>query len=445
MTRVVGAIVATGVVLVALLAFNGSRPGNSPSMELAAHVPYEMGGDIQFQRRSGLHLVDGASLDATTDLLFASAHADITRVDGGIEIFDITSPAAPRTLTRIPCPGYQSDVAVHKSLLLQALDHPRSNVGCDPEWLRTTGSTDIDRAGHWRRAHLRRHRPRQTEADPLRRSPRAIRDGVHDVTVLPWAGVAYLAQLDGRLGVLDLKDPAAPYVSMDVDSMSPEMKTSCHDVGLDPVRLLAFCPAMEDETYILDVSAPMDAAYEGKVTNAALSRHHGALMAPDGATLVLQSEYDHPPGVASDAAAGLWFYDLSDPTSPMLLGSWAPKSCEPSEQAERACSSHWYNFVPGTHLLVSAWRHEGVFVVDYSDPAAPVEIAYFRPTATGLPMGDPTDFWTAYYWHGYVYGSANRAAGGLYVLRYDPLADTEPSPYDEGTSWGRWSSDGEPR
>jgi hypothetical protein len=265
---------------------------------------------------------------------------------------------------------------------------------------------------------------------------------VHDVTAVPWAGIAYLAQLDGDLGVLDLTDPEFPYTAIPVASISPEMKTSCHDVGLDPVRLLAFCAASEDETYVLDVSDPVRPAYVSTIHNAALSRHHGALMAPDGTTLVLQSEFDHPPPVGSDAAAGLWFYDLSAPTDPILLGSWAPKSCAPSEHAERACTSHWYNFVPGTTLIVASWRHEGIFVVDYGDPAAPNETASFRPSRNWLSVVSgsvPTDFWTAYFWHGFVYGSANKTAGGLYVLRKDALTDAEPSPYDEGTSWGRWT------
>jgi len=73
------------------------------------------------------------------------------------------------------------------------------------------------------------------------------------------------------------------------------MKTSCHDIGLDPVRLLAFCPANEDETYVLDVGDPLHPTYLTKIVNAALSRHHGAFMAPDGVTLVVESEYDHPP------------------------------------------------------------------------------------------------------------------------------------------------------
>ena len=107
-------VLVVGVVVVGVLAFGGGRPGNSPSMEEVAHVSYEMGGDLQFQRRSGPHLLDGVSVDATTDLVFASAHADVSRVDGGIEIIDITDPTAPTTLTRIPCPGYQSDVAVYE-------------------------------------------------------------------------------------------------------------------------------------------------------------------------------------------------------------------------------------------------------------------------------------------------------------------------------------------
>lgn len=438
------AIVGAALVLIAGLASTCSGAGDGRCMELRAYVRYDMGGDLQFQRRSGAHILDGVSVDTTTDLVFASAHTDVSRVDGGIEIFDITDPSMPTRLTRIPCPGYQSDVAVHETLLVQTLDHQASNAGCDPQWLRTSGSAAVDRAGT---GGVRIF----DVADPAR--PRLIHfleltggigDGVHDVTVLPWAGVAYLAQLNGELGILDLGDPAFPYTAINVGSISQEMKASCHDIGLDPIRLLAFCPAMEDETYVLDVSEPMRPEYVSKVVNPALSRHHGALMAPDGVTLVLQAEYDHPPVVPSDAPAGLWFYDLSEPTDPELRGSWDPVSCEPTEDDERACSSHWYNFVAGTQLLVAAWRHEGVYVVDYTDPAAAVETGFFSPSSRAgvLRPVATADFWTAYYWHGNVYGSAGGARSGLYILRHDDMTDVEPSPYDEGTSWGRWTADG---
>jgi hypothetical protein len=429
-----------GLVVIGVLASGCGATSEGSGPELVAHVAYEMGTDLQFQRRSGPQTLDGVAVDTTTDLVFGGAHSDISRDNGGIEIIDITDPSDPTTLARIPCPGYQSGVAVYETLLIQTLDHPRSNVGCDPEWLRTSGSAAVDRAGT---GGVRVF----DVTDPAR--PRLIhfaevRDefdgGVHDATVLPWAGVAYLAKLNGELGILDLADPAFPYTAIEVSSISPEMKTSCHDIGLDPVRLLAFCPANEDETYVLDVSDPLRPAYVSKIVNAALSRHHGALMAPDGVTLVLEAEYDHPPEVASNAPAGLWFYDLTRPNDPVLLGSWAPESCEPSEQAERACSSHWYNFVPGTDLLVASWRQEGVFVVDYTDPAAAVQADSFKPSSGGgLFSPASPDFWAAYFWHGYLYGSAGRFMGGLYILQSDDITDAEPSAYDEGTSWGRWT------
>jgi hypothetical protein len=438
------ALIGTGLVLIVGLAPTCSDTGDARCMELVAHVRYDMGGDIQFQRRSGAHTVDAVSVDTTTDLVFASAHADISRIDGGIEIIDITDPSKPTRLTRIPCPGYQSDVAVYEALLVQTLDHRGSNVGCDPAWLKSTGSAAVDRAGSTGVRIFDVTDPARPRLIHFLEVTGEIGDGVHDVTVLPWAGVAYLARLNGELGILDLKDPGFPYIAIEVSSISPEMKTSCHDIGLDPVRLLAFCAANDDETYVLDVREPMRPRYLSKIVNAAMSRHHGALMAPDGVTLVLQSEYDHRPKVASNAPAGLWFYDLTQPADPQLLGSWAPALCEPAEHEDRACSSHWYNFIPGTNRLVAAWRHEGVFVVDYTDRAAPVEAGFFSPSsrASALRLVAGADFWTAYFWHGHVYASSGGSRSGLYVLRQDDITDADPSPYDEGTSWGRWTGAG---
>jgi hypothetical protein len=441
----VAAAVALGVALLVDVAPGCGGSGEQACMEVVAHVSYDMGGDLQFQRRSGSHTIDGVSVDTTTDLVFASAHTDMSRVDGGIEVIDITDPSHPAALTRIPCPGYQSDVAVYETLLVQTLDHAGSNAGCDPEWLKTSGSAAVDRAGTGGVRIFDVTDPARPRLIHFVEVKGEIGDGVHDVTVLAWAGVAYLAQLNGELGILDLRDPAFPYTAIDVTSISPEMKTSCHDIGLDPVRLLAFCAANEDETYVLDVREPTRPGYLSRIVNAAMSRHHGALMAPDGVTLVLQSEYDHPPALASDAPAGLWFYDLSEPTAPELLGSWAPDTCAPTEQAERACSSHWFNFIPGSERLVVAWRHEGVFVVDYTNPTAPLETGFFSPSSRrpiALPLGPTSDFWTAYYWHGHVYASSGGSLSGLYILRDDDVTDAEPSPYDEGTSWGRWTAEG---
>jgi hypothetical protein len=120
------------------------------------------------------------------------------------------------------------------------------------------------------------------------------------------------------------------------------------------------------------------------------------------------------------------------------LGSWAPDSCEPSETDERACSSHWVNFVPDTALVVASWRRHGVFLVAFTDLSAPVEAGFYRRSSF-RPRANP-DFWSVYYWHGHVFASSGGDLSGLYILESDGLDDMEPSAFDEGTSWGRWTS-----
>lgn len=72
----------------------------------------------------------------------------------------------------------------------------------------------------------------------------------------------------------------------------------------------------------------------------------------------------------------LWFYDISDPSSPTLLGSFSTEELDPTKNF---CTSHFYNFVPGSALLVVGWYRSGIIVVDYSDPSSPTEHASFLP------------------------------------------------------------------
>ena len=64
--------------------------------------------------------------------------------------------------------------------------------------------------------------------------------------------------------------------------------------------------------------------------------------------------------------------------------------------------------VPGRDILVQAWYQGGVSVIDFSDTANPVEIAYFdrgpinTPNPTGLNLGG---LWSTYWYNGQVYGS----------------------------------------
>ena len=64
--------------------------------------------------------------------------------------------------------------------------------------------------------------------------------------------------------------------------------------------------------------------------------------------------------------------------------------------------------VPGRDILVQAWYQGGVSVIDFTDTANPVEIAYFDrgpinvPNPTGLNLGG---LWSTYWYNGMIHGT----------------------------------------
>jgi hypothetical protein len=74
--------------------------------------------------------------------------------------------------------------------------------------------------------------------------------------------------------------------------------------------------------------------------------------------------------------------------------------------------------VPGRDIMVQGWYQGGVNVFDFTDPARPVEIAFFDRgpvDAQTLVVGGS---WGAYYWNGYIYSS--ELSRGLDVLELVP-------------------------
>jgi hypothetical protein len=74
--------------------------------------------------------------------------------------------------------------------------------------------------------------------------------------------------------------------------------------------------------------------------------------------------------------------------------------------------------VPGRDIKVQAWYQGGISVFDFTDPANPVEIAFFDRgplSETELLLGG---HWSAYWYNGHIYGS--EIARGLDVLRLTP-------------------------
>jgi hypothetical protein len=74
--------------------------------------------------------------------------------------------------------------------------------------------------------------------------------------------------------------------------------------------------------------------------------------------------------------------------------------------------------VPGRDIFVQAWYQGGISVVDFTDSANPVEIAFFDRgpiDAEDLVLGG---FWSAYWYRGRIYGT--EIVRGLDVLQLVP-------------------------
>ena len=76
--------------------------------------------------------------------------------------------------------------------------------------------------------------------------------------------------------------------------------------------------------------------------------------------------------------------------------------------------------VPGRDILVQAWYQGGISMIDFTDSANPVEIAFFDRgpiSATSLVLGG---FWAAYWYNGSIFGS--EIARGFDVFGLQPSA-----------------------
>jgi hypothetical protein len=61
--------------------------------------------------------------------------------------------------------------------------------------------------------------------------------------------------------------------------------------------------------------------------------------------------------------------------------------------------------IPGRDILVQAWYQGGVSIVDFTDTAHPVEIAYFDRGPLDAAKRTLGGYWSAYWYNGYIYGS----------------------------------------
>ena len=383
----------------------------------------------------------------------------------GFNAYDVSGEGAPELVLSVVCPGGQGDVSVHGNLLFMSVEQNRARLDCgvrDAE-----GEVNAERFRGVRIFDISDlSAPRQIAAVQTCR-------GSHTHTLVPHptdpkvlyiynsatSGVRKSEELascrDGEPGEnpetalysidvikvpLDAPEQAAivnrPRIFADretgavaglwkggrfgVAGQDTAQTNHCHDITVYPEIGLA-AGACSGNGILLDISDPENPSRVSELFDPDMAYWHSATFNTTGDKVLFTDEW----GGGTSARCRpedphTWGANLIAAVDDgRLVGKSFFKL--PAAQAESEnCVAHNGNLipVPGRDLMVQAWYQGGVSIVDFTDPARPMEIAYFdRGPVNGdrLYVGG---HWSAYWLNGRIY--ASEIARGFDVLRLKP-------------------------
>jgi hypothetical protein len=206
---------------------------------------------------------------------------------------------------------------------------------------------------------------------------------------------------------------------------------TCHDVTAFPeIGLLA--GACQGNGLLVDISDPENPVRIDAVADPNFSYWHSATFSNDGSKVIFTDEWgggtaarclaEHEPEWGANA-----LFDIVD--GKLEFASYyklpAPQT------AQENCVAHNGSIipVPGRDIMVQAWYQGGVSIIDFTDTANPVEIAYLdrgpidEPNPTGINLGG---YWSTYWYNGNVLGSEiARGFESLALLESDWMSANE--------------------
>lgn len=351
---------------------------------------------------------------------------------GGFRLLDIANPAAPRLTGVFNCPGTQADVSIWRDLVFVSVDAPRGE-GNDPDGVPrkadecgapTASPPQIQGGTAWEGVRIVSIADR---ARPVQLAAVKTDCGSHTNTVVP-------DEPNGRLFIYVLSYPlnpqspgcnpathrkisvievplAAPQNAKVVSTPTVSPAIGCHDVTVFVPRKLAGAACLT-ESQMWDVSDPANPRVLSHINNPRINIHHSTTFAWDGEKLVLGDELGGAavsPGCLTPeefAVGGLWFYDVKEPESPELLGSYVI----PQTLATLLCTAHLFNPVPlrsDKDILAASWYTGATTMVDFTDPQNAKQIAYYIPAEPVTEGAEASEAaaWSSYWYNGRVYSN----------------------------------------
>jgi uncharacterized protein (DUF305 family) len=400
---------------------------------------------------------------ANTDMAFAG---DLLAVGNyhGFNLYRLAAGGTPILVSSVICPGGQGDMSIVGDLLIMSVEQTRGRVDCGRQGV--TEDVSPERFRGLRIFNLKdRARPVQVGQVQTCRGSHTHsvvsgtgRDGSIIVYNSGTSSVRKGEELKGCVGDV-AGDPRTAYFRIDVieipvadpsrariidspavfadpltgtlaglwrggrhgDGTQETRRTDqCHDITVFPGRSLA-AGACSGNGIIFDIANPRKPRRIDAVTDPGFSYWHSATFNNDGTKVLFTDEWGgggRPRCRAQDPRT--WganaIYDIVG--GKLRFRSHYKLASAQTEQEN--CVAHNGSIVPvpGRDIFVQAWYQGGISVIDFTDSANPVEIAYFD---RGPVSGDKLitgGFWSAYWYGGRIYGT--EITRGLDVFALTP-------------------------
>jgi hypothetical protein len=405
---------------------------------------------------------------AQSDLALTDTHAFVGSFNG-FNIYDISDPADPTLVNATVCPGGQGDPSIYGDLLFISVEQASGRVDCGRDatvgerfqGVRIFDVSDVRNPVQVAAVQTCRGSHTHTLVDDpngesvfvyvsgtagVRNDPTGLAMGCAttpiasqplpndarwriDIIEVPLdrpqdaevvGGPRLFADADGNYNGLQNSPPTPQHPSGANWGPTP-VTQACHDITAYPAIGLA-AGACSGNGILIDITDPADPVRVAEAADPNFAYWHSATFSNDGSKVVFTDEWGGGTGARCRATDRLeWganaIFDIVDGADGPELQFASYYKLPVAQTSTENCVAHNGSLVPvpGRDVMVQAWYQGGMSVFDFTDSAAPVEIASFDRgpiSDTALRLGG---FWSTYWHNGHVIGA--EIARGLDVLK----------------------------
>ena len=397
------------------------------------------------------------------DVMFAGSYH-------GFNIYRLDEEGLPQQISSVVCPGGQGDVSVVGDLLVMSVEQTRGRLDCGLEGISDDISNDrfrgirifdigdltrpvqVGAVQTCRGSHTHsivaadderiivfnsgtsRVREEEEMEGCIDESPGDYRTALFriDVIEIPVAEPSEARIVHSPAVFADPEDGTLAGLWRGGDHGDETQETNrtdeCHDITVFPELGIA-AGACSGNGILFDISDPLNPQRMDAVVDKGFAYWHSATFNNGGTKVLFTDEWGgggmprcrafDPLDWGADA-----IYDIVD--GQLEFRSYFKMPAPQVEQENCVAHNGSVVPVPGRDIFVQAWYQGGISVMDFTDSANPVEIAYFDRGPIDAEHMIVGGYWSAYWYRGKIYGT--EIVRGLDVLSLVPgeyLSDNE--------------------